>query len=222
MDQKPPALVTGASRGLGAAMAETLARRGWHVVAVARTTGGLEALDDRIQAAGGSATLAPMDVTVDAAMQQLCRGIHDRWGALPVWVHCAVEATALSPADMIPAKDFGKALETNVTAFVRLVSYVSPLLRAAGGGDAVFLDDEGARKFGAAYGATKAAQREIVRAWQAEATTATAPRVHLLRPAPMATAVRARFFPGEDTSGLADAREEAARLLDEAGLARAG
>ena len=76
------ALVTGASRGLGAAMAEALAARGWHVVAVARTTGGLEELDDRIKAKGGSATLAPMDVTNDEAMRHLCLSVHQRWGGL--------------------------------------------------------------------------------------------------------------------------------------------
>ena len=218
MTERPPALVTGASRGLGAALAEALAARGWHVVAVARTVGGLESLDDRIRAAGGAATLAPMDIRVDAAMQQLCRGIHDRWGALPVWAHCAVEAPPLSPAPMIGLKDFAKALDVNVTAFVRLVGYVAPLLQAAGGGDALFMDDEGPAKFGAAYGATKAAQRAVVAAWAAESTTPRAPRVHLLRPAPMATAVRARFHPGEPREGLADPHAEAARLLDAAGL----
>ena len=80
------ALITGASRGLGAALAEALAPT-HHVVAVARTVGALEELDDRIQAAGGQATLAPMDITVDAAMQQLCRGLYDRWGKLDLWVH---------------------------------------------------------------------------------------------------------------------------------------
>ena len=92
-----PALVTGASRGLGAALAEALARDR-PVVAVARTVGGLEELDDRIQAAGGEATLAPMDVTVPEAMQQFCRGIHDRWGGLSVWVHTAIHAAPLAPA----------------------------------------------------------------------------------------------------------------------------
>ncbi|MEY8840133.1 SDR family NAD(P)-dependent oxidoreductase, partial [Cribrihabitans sp. XS_ASV171] len=90
------ALVTGASRGLGAAFAEALAPD-YHVVAVARTTGALEELDDRIKARGGAATLAPMDITEPGAMATLCRGIHDRWGKLDLWVHAAIHAAPLSP-----------------------------------------------------------------------------------------------------------------------------
>ncbi|KAF0123543.1 MAG: short-chain dehydrogenase/reductase SDR, partial [Xanthobacteraceae bacterium] len=90
------ALVTGASRGLGSAIAEQLALRGWHVVAVARTVGGLEELDDRVTASGlpgaGSLTLAPMDVTNDDAMRHLCRSIFDRWGGVDLWVHAAIHA----------------------------------------------------------------------------------------------------------------------------------
>ena len=221
-DTPPPApkvaLVTGASRGLGAALAEGLAAAGWHVVAVARTQGGLEELDDRIQAAGGRATLAPMDVTDAGAMQHLCRGIHDRWGALPLWVHTAIHAPPLSPAPMADEKDFAKALATNVTAFQRLVTYVAPLLQAAGGGDALFLDDDRPAKFAGAYLATKAAQRALVEAWRAEATTPAAPRLHLLTPRPMPTAVRGRFHPGEDRAALTSCALEADRLLSEAGI----
>ena len=96
------ALVTGASRGLGAAIALELAARGWHVVAVARTVGGLEDLDDRLRAlalpGAGGLTLAPMDVTHDDAMRHLCRSIHDRWGRLDLWVHPAVHVAPLAPA----------------------------------------------------------------------------------------------------------------------------
>ncbi|WP_179379819.1 SDR family NAD(P)-dependent oxidoreductase [Jannaschia marina] len=212
------ALVTGASRGLGAAIAEYLAAKGTHVVAVARTQGGLEELDDRIQAAGGAATLAPMDVTDAGAMQHLCKGIHDRWGTLPLWVHTAVHAPPLAPADMADEKDFAKALATNVTALQRLIPYVSPLLHAAGDAQAVFFDDDRAPKFASAYLATKAAQRAILTAWQAEATTATAPRIHRLTPRPMPTALRGRFHPGEDRAALAAPAEEAARLMGDIGL----
>ncbi|MEM7490113.1 MAG: SDR family oxidoreductase [Pseudomonadota bacterium] len=212
------ALITGASRGLGAALAETLAARGTHVVAVARTQGALEELDDRIQAAGGQATLAPMDVTDAGAMQHLCRGIHDRWGKLPLWVHTAIHTPPLAPAEMVAEADMAKAVATNVTALARLIPYVAPLLKAAGGGTALFFDDDRPPKFAGAYLATKGAQRALVGAWQAEATTPTAPRIHLLTPRPMATAVRARFHPGEDRGALADTKAEATRLLAEAGL----
>ena len=98
------ALITGASRGLGAALAEALAPA-YHVIAVAKTTGALEELDDRIQAKGGSATLAPMDITNSVAMATLCRGIFDRWGALDLWLHTAVHAAPLTPASHIDNKD---------------------------------------------------------------------------------------------------------------------
>lgn len=214
----PPALVTGASRGLGAAIATRLASRGHHVIAVARTQGALEELDDRIKAAGGTATLAPMDVIDAGAMQHLCRGIHDRWGALPVWVHAAVNAPPLSPAQVIDGQDFAKALDVNVTALQRLILYVEPLLRAAGGGHAVFFDDDRAPKFAGAYLATKAAARALIRSWQAEATTARAPRIDLLTPRPMPSATRARFHPGEDRATLASPDAEAARLMASIGL----
>lgn len=218
MTQPTLALVTGASRGLGAAVAERLASRGTHVVAVARTQGALEELDDRIQSAGGTATLAPMDVTDAGAMQHLCRGIHDRWGALPLWVHTAVHAPPLSPAPMVDGRDMAKAVDLNVSALVRLIGYVAPLLRAAGGGRAVFFDDPMTGKFAGAYAATKAAQRAFLSAWAAESTTAAAPRIDLLVPRAMPTAVRARFFPGEARDALAAPSDEAARLLGGIGL----
>jgi len=204
------ALITGASRGLGAALAEALAPT-HHIIALGRTTGALEDLDDRIKATGGETTLAPMDITVDPAMQQLCRSIYDRWGKLDLWVHAAIHAAPLTPANHINAKDFAKSTDVNVTGTSRLISYVSPLLGEAG--QAVFLDDpRGGQQFFGSYGATKAAQMALARSWQAE-TAKTGPRVHILTPAPMATATRARFFPGEDRDGLADPKTEAARLL---------
>ena len=204
------ALITGASRGLGAALAESLAGT-HHVVAVARTTGALEELDDRIKAAGGQATLAPMDITKPDAMAQLCRSIHDRWGKIDLWAHTAVHAAPLSPANTIDARDWDKSVACNVTATGQLIPYVAPLLGEAG--TALFFDDPRAgQKFFGAYGATKAAQVALAQSWAAEAQK-TGPRVHVLTPAPMATATRARFFPGEDRGPLAHPRDEAARLL---------
>ena len=211
------ALVTGASRGLGAALAEALAAT-HHVVAVARTTGALEELDDRIQAAGGAATLAPMDVTNADAMAHLCRGIHDRWGRVDLWAHCAVHAAPLSPAGHIAAKDWDRSIAVNVTATGTLVRFVEPLLLSAPSGQALFFDDaRGGTKFFGSYGATKAAQIALVRSWQAEAAK-TGPRVDILSPHPMPTATRARFFPGEDRAPLADPKTEAARLLRTCGV----
>ena len=210
------ALVTGASRGLGAAIAEQLAFQGWHVLAVARTVGGLEELDDRVKAAGlpgaGDLTLAPMDVTNDDAMRHLCRSIYDRWGALQLWVHTAVHVAPLAPMGSLDQKDWDKSIATNTRATGMLIPMVEPLLRA-GQGTALFLDDPRAgQKFFGAYGATKAAQIALARSWQAE-TAKIGPRVLIETPAPMPTATRARFFPGEDRSVLTDIRQEAARLI---------
>ena len=212
------ALVTGASRGLGAALAEQLALRGWHVVAVARTVGGLEELDDRVKSAGlpgrGSLTLAPMDIANDDAMRHLCRGVHDRWGHVDLWAHTAIHAAPLAPAGSLDTKDWDKSIATNTRATGQLIPMIDPLLRAAPAGTALFLDDPKAgEKFYAAYGATKAAQIALARSWAAESAR-HGPRVVIATPAPMPTATRARFHPGEDRSTLADPRAEAARLLD--------
>lgn len=206
------ALITGASRGLGAGFAEALCDT-HHIVAVARTTGALEELDDRIQAKGGSATLAPMDITNPDAMAQLCRSIYDRWQSVDIWVHTAVHAAPLSPADHVSDKDWEKSVAINVTATGRLIPFVAPLLGQSG--TALFFDDpRGGEKFFGAYGATKAGQIALARSWAAE-TVNIGPKVHVLAPRPLATANRARFFPGEDRAPLAAPLEEATRLLSE-------
>lgn len=211
------ALVTGASRGLGAAIAAALAPT-HHIVAVGRTTGALEELDDRVKAKGGAATLAPMDITNKDAMAQLCRSIYDRWGpgdeaspVVDIWVHAAVHAAPLAPAGHMDQKDWEKSIAVNVTATGLLIAFITPLLGLKG--RALFFDDaRGGEKFFGAYGASKAAQIALARSWAAE-TVKTGPQVHILGPEPMNTATRARFFPGEDRSVLASAQDEAARLL---------
>lgn len=213
----PPriALVLGASRGLGAALAEALGAAGWQVVAVARTTGALEELDDRIRRRGGPpATLAPMDITQDEAMRGLCRGVHDRWGRADLWVHAAVHAAPLSPAGHIAAKDWDRSVAVNVRATGVLIPMIEPLLRPApGGGTALFFDDpQGKAKFHGAYGATKAAQIALARSWQAESSR-LGPRVLIETPPPMPTATRARFRPGEDRTRLAPCAEIAGSLV---------
>jgi NAD(P)-dependent dehydrogenase (short-subunit alcohol dehydrogenase family) len=206
------ALVTGASRGIGAAMAEALADT-HHVIAVARTTGGLEELDDRIQARGGQATLAPMDVSNPDAMAHLCRSIYDRWGKIDTWVHSAVFAQMLSPAAYLDAKDWAKSVLINVTTPGQLIPMITPLLAESDAGRAIFFDDaHTGEKFFGAYGSTKAAQIALARSWQAECQT-TGPKVHILSPNPMPTATRARFHPGEDRARLADPMDETIRLL---------
>ena len=210
------ALVTGASRGLGAALAENLAIRGWHVVAVARTVGGLEDLDDRVKAlrlpGAGGLTLAPMDITNDDAMRHLCLNIHTRWGGLALWAHTAVHAAPLAPASALDAKDWDKSIATNVRATGSLIPMIDPLLRAHKGTAMFFDDPRAGQKFFGAYGASKSAQIALARSWQAE-TTKIGPRVLIEAPNPMPTAPRARFFPGENKTPLASTTDEAIRLI---------
>lgn len=210
------ALVTGASRGLGAALAEELALRGWHVVALGRTTGALEELDDRCKAARapGTLTLAPMDIVQDDAMRHLCRSIHDRWGGLDLWAHCAIHAPPLAPAAHVDARDLEKSIACNLRATSGLITMVEPLLHARQG-EAVFFDDpRGGEPFFGAYGATKGGQMALARSWAAE-TRRTGPKVHILTPPPMPTATRARFFPGEDRGPLTSPHDAARTLLDQ-------
>ena len=206
------ALVTGASRGLGAALAELLAAQGYHVLAVARTVGGLEELDDRIRGLGGSTTLAPMDVAEAPAMQQMAEAIASRWGGLDLWAHCAIHAAPLSPAPHIDGKDWSKSMLVNVEVTRGLIALLEPLLIARKGTALFFDDPRGGAKFFGAYGATKAAQIALARSWQAE-TAKIGPRIVIAEPAPMPTATRARFFPGEDRTALTPCKDEAARIL---------
>ncbi|MFV0408319.1 MAG: SDR family NAD(P)-dependent oxidoreductase [Paracoccus sp. (in: a-proteobacteria)] len=220
MDQNSQkiALVTGASRGLGSALAEALGARGYHVIANARTTGGLEELDDRIRAAGGSpATLVPMDVTEPGAMMQLAGAIAERWGGLDLWVHCAIHAAPLSPAGHVDGKDLVKSFAVNATATQNLIGLLGPLLQQRQGTAIIPGDPRGGQKFFAAYGASKAAQMAIVESWQAESEK-LGPRVLTPEPAPMPTATRARFFPGEDRDPLSACTREAKKILSDAGL----
>ncbi len=220
--ESPVALITGASRGLGAALAEALAGAGWHVIALARTTGALEELDDRIKARGGSATLVPADITQDDTMRHVCRSIHDRWGKLDLWAHTAVHVPPLSPAGHVAVKDWDKTLTTTLRATGTLIPMIEPLLRASGHGRALFFDDAawhdgaGVARFFGAYGAAKAGQIALARAWAAENAAlgpARAPQVIIDTPAAMPTATRGRFFPGEDRTALTPCAVEAARIL---------
>jgi len=208
------ALITGASRGLGAALAVELAPT-HHIVAVARTTGALEELDDRVRAAGGEATLAPMDITTAEAMAQLCRAIHDRWGKVDLWLHTAIEAMQLTPTSQLALqeRDWEKSLKVNVEATARLIAYVAPLLGESGTA-AFFRDDHAGEPFFGGYGATKAAQMALAESWQRESQR-IGPKVKIVAPRPLATAMRARFHPGEDRSRLARPEDEAKRLLAE-------
>jgi len=148
-------------------------------------------------------------------MAHLCRGVHDRWGHVDLWAHTAIHAAPMTPAAHVDARDWAKSVALNATATATLIPMVNPLLLAAEQGQALFFDDpRSGEKFFASYGATKAAQIALVKSWAAE-TVKTGPRVHILVPAPMPTATRARFFPGEDRTALTHPDLEAARLLSQ-------
>ncbi len=208
--RKPVALITGASRGLGAELAQILSST-HHIVAVSRTVGALEALDDHIQKCGGSSTLAPIDLTDENAVAQLCRSIFDRWGKVRLWAHTAIHAAPLGPVITIDSKDWEKSIKNNVTALAKLIPMVSPLLEEDS--KAVFFEDTTMmKKFSSIYGATKAAQIHIVKTWKDECKS-IGPQIYILRPNPMPTAVRARFYPGESRKKLQSVKIEAKRLV---------
>ena len=209
---KKIALVTGASRGLGFAIAIALAAQGFHIIALARTSGGLEDLDDIITSAHGTTTLVPLDITDESGLQRMAQAVQQRWGKLDLLVHCAAHAAPLAPASQVNAKDFDKSWAINVKATLSLIAATEDLLRA-GKGHAVFIDDPRAgHAFTAAYGASKLAQKAIATAWQGECTR-LGPKITFFTPNPMPTALRARFHPGEDRAKLASCENEAARLL---------
>ena len=208
------ALVTGASRGLGFAVAGELAARGAHVIALARTMGGLEDLDDLIANGPGGCTLTPMDITDDPGLERLGAAIHARWGKLDLMVHCAAEAAPMSPAEHAAAKDFDKAMAVNARSCQRLIRVLDPLLKAADNAETIFIDDcppIGA-KFNASYGASKAAARAIALSYAAE-NAKRGPKIWLAQPPAMPTALRARAHPGENTSALTPTSDVATALV---------
>ena len=213
--QKSLALVTGASRGLGAAIAEALAAAGHHVIAVARTVGGLEALDDRIQQAGGSATLVPLDLKDMDAIDRLGASIYERWGKLDVLVGNAAILGGLRPLGHVEPKRWDESLAVNVTANWRLIRSLDPLLRRAEAGRAVFVTSSASwncRPYWGPYSVTKAALDALVRTYASE-VQGTAVRANLFNPGPVQTKMRAEAFPGEDPDTLPSPKEVAAALV---------
>ncbi len=209
------ALVTGASRGIGAAVAVELARLGAHVVLTARSQGGLEETDDAVRAVGGAATLLPLDLAKEAdRIDALGPSLLERFGRLDTLVHAAGVLAKLTPAAHIMPKDWAASFAVNTDAGWRLIRTCDPLLRAAPRGRAVALTDSVARAprpYWALYGAAKAAQEHLFRAWALEVALSPL-RVVLADPGPVATALRAAAYPGEDRAALRRP-EHAARAI---------
>ena len=210
------ALVTGASRGLGYAAALALARAGAHVVAVARTIGGIEELDDAVRAAGGSATLTPLDLRDYNGLYRLATALNGRYGRLDVLVGNAGIAGVPSPLDHIEPKAWDDMMAVNVTANWHLIRAMDPLLKRSDAGRAVFVTSgivATARAYWAPYSVSKAALDVLARTYAAE-TSSTPVRVNLFNPGPTRTRMRAMVMPGEDPMKLPTPDEVAAKILD--------
>lgn len=198
------ALVTGASRGIGYAVAKALAREGAHVVALARTVGGLEELDDDIKALGGQATLVPVDLKDMEALDRLGGQIYERWGKLDIFVANAGILGRLTPLGHITPAEWDDVMAINVTANWRLVRSLDPLLRASDAGRAIFMSSGAAHKckaYWGAYSISKAALEALARTYAAELAK-TQVRVSLVNPGATRTAMRAKAMPGEDPQTL--------------------
>lgn len=199
------ALVTGASRGIGAAVAEALAGQGAHVILVARTAGGLEEVEERIHAAGGTATIAPLDLTDGESIDRLAHAIADRWKALDVLILNAAMLGTLAPVASIDAKEFSKLLLLNVGAQAAMIAAFDPLLKASAQGRLLALTStvaQSPRAYWGAYGASKAALENLVLAYGEEVANISAIRAGVLNPGATATKMRAIAYPGEDPATL--------------------
>jgi len=210
------ALVTGASRGIGHATAVALARAGAHIVAVARTVGALEELDDAARAAGGSATLVPLDMRDYPGIYRLAEALNERYQRLDVLIGNAAVVGPRSPLDHVEPQAWDEVMAVNVTANWHLIRAMDPLLKRAKAGRAVLLtssDATHARAYSGPYSVSKAALNAMGRIYAAE--TATTPvRVNLFNPGPTRTRMRAAVMPGEDPMTLPTPDEVSEKILD--------
>ena len=202
-------VVTGASRGLGAAIAKRFAGEGSHVVLVARTVGGLEEVDDAIRAAGGAATLVPLDLTEFDRIDEMGAALARRFGRIDVLVGNAGILGTLSPMGHIDSEVWDRVIAVNLTANWRLIRSFDPLLRASDSGRAIFVTSGaagGAHPYWGAYAVSKAALEAMVKTWAGEVTK-TPVKVNLVNPGALRTSMRAEAFPGEDPMTLRQADE---------------
>jgi NAD(P)-dependent dehydrogenase (short-subunit alcohol dehydrogenase family) len=198
------ALVTGASRGIGAATAEALAAAGAHVIMVARTAAGLEEAEDRIHQAGGTATIAPLDLTEGESIAKLAAAVAERWNRLDILVLNAAMLGTLAPVPAIDGKEFNKVLTLNLLAQQTLIAAFDPLLRNSGDAQLVAVTSSvgrNPRAYWGAYGASKAALEALVLSY-AEEVRSFGIRAAIVDPGSTATVMRVRAFPGEDPATI--------------------
>jgi NAD(P)-dependent dehydrogenase (short-subunit alcohol dehydrogenase family) len=199
------ALVTGASRGIGAATAEALAREGAHVILTARTAADLELAEERIHQAGGTATIAPLDLVESDSVARLSTAVEQRWGRLDILVLNAATLGSLTPVAQIDGKEFSRVLTLNLLANQVLIAGFDPLLRKSEAGRLIAITSSvgrNPRAYWGAYGASKAALETLVLSYAEEVRNLSPVRVAILDPGATATTMRARAFPGEDPATL--------------------
>lgn len=209
-------LVTGASRGIGYAAAKEAARRGAHVIAVARTVGGLEDLDDEVQAMGGETTLVPLDLSDGEGIDRLGKAIFDRWGKLDGLIGNAALLGAMTPVPHLDPEDFSKVFDLNVTANFRLIRSLDLLLRQSDAGRVVFVSSssaESGRPFWGLYASTKAALNALVKSYAGELAKSNM-KANVFYPGAVRTRMRAQAVPGEDPKTLPTPEEIAPVLVD--------
>ena len=211
------ALVTGASRGIGAATAEALAAAGAHVILVARTATALEEVEERINAAGGSATIAPLDLSLGDSIRKLAEAIGGRWDALHVLMLNAAMLGSLTPVEHIDGAEFVRLLQLNLVANQALIAAFDPLLRKADKAEVVALTSSvGAtpRAYWGAYGSSKAALEALLGAYADETAHAGRIRVHIVDPGATRTRMRQLAFPGEEPDSVKPSEVVAAAIVD--------
>jgi len=211
------ALVTGASRGIGAATAEALAKAGAHVILVARTATALEEVEDRIHEAGGSATIAPLDLTEGESIGKLAVAVAERWGKLETLVLNAAMLGSLTPVQDIDPKEYSRILSLNVLANQALLAAFDPLLRKAERADVVALTSSVGgepRAFWGAYGSSKAALETLLGAYADETAHTGRIRVHIVDPGATRTRMRALAFPGEEPESVKPPETVAGAILE--------
>ncbi len=199
------ALVTGASRGIGAAIALELAGQGAHIILTARTSPGLEAVEDQIHAIGGTATIAPMDLTEAESIGRLAGAVHERWGKLDILILSAAMLGTLAPVQHLDAPEFARLFMLNVSAQQAMIAAFDTVLRAAAPGRVIGLTSSVAAKpraFWGAYGASKAAFETLLLAYGEENRATDRVRVAIVDPGATRTQMRARAYPGEDPASL--------------------
>jgi NAD(P)-dependent dehydrogenase (short-subunit alcohol dehydrogenase family) len=211
------ALVTGASRGIGAATAEELASAGAHVILVARTAKALEAVEERIHAFGGSATIAPLDLTDGESIGKLAVAVTERWKKLEVLVLNAAMLGSLTPVQDIDPKEYSRLLSLNLLANQALIAAFDPLLRKADRADVVALTSSVGgepRAFWGAYGSSKAALETLLGAYADETAFTNRIRVHIVDPGATRTRMRANAFPGEEPESVKPPEVVARAIVD--------